>query len=203
MNNVGENTDLLIELARAGDLEAANRAIARQRERLTKMVRIRMNPRLVSRIDPSDVVQEAMIDAANRISDYLDDAVVEFYPWLRAIAWNKLCDLHRKHLLTKKRSAFREAGQVNDASAEQLVSCLTAGDSEPWVQVSRDELRQQVRSALLSLPNESQEILMLRFVEQMSTREAAQTIGISKSAAKSRQLRALQKLRSALDGGGE
>jgi len=92
-----DTSELLAE-ARRGDKSAANRLLGQHRDRLRRMVAVRMDDRLSARIDASDVVQETLMLAAKQIADYLRDPPLPFYPWLRQIAWNRLAVLHRRHL---------------------------------------------------------------------------------------------------------
>ena len=58
----------------------------RYRDRLRRLVAVRLDPRLAARADASDVVQEALADAARKLDGYLRDRPIPFYPWLRQLA---------------------------------------------------------------------------------------------------------------------
>ena len=102
------DTAELIDRARRGDESAASLLFDRHRPRLRQMVALRMDDRLATRIDPSDVVQEALMIASQRLPQYADKPGIAFYPWLRQIAWNCLVDSHRRHVLAGRRAADRE-----------------------------------------------------------------------------------------------
>jgi RNA polymerase sigma-70 factor (ECF subfamily) len=102
------DTDELVDRACDGDQDARQQLLVRHRKRLRQMVALRMDRRLMARVDPSDVVQEALTDAAQELSDYLRDRPLPFYPWLRQLAWERLIELHRRHLHAQKRSVRRE-----------------------------------------------------------------------------------------------
>src|SRR6516164_5317166 len=138
------DTDELVEQARGGDREARQQLLVRHRDRLRQMVALRMDRRLTARVDPSDVVQEALTDAAQELSDYLRTRPVPFYPWLRQLAWERLIELHRRHLHSQKRSVRREDVDflaLRDESAVQLAQRLLAPGSSPSERVLPDELR--------------------------------------------------------------
>src|SRR5438876_12109973 len=97
------DTEKLIALAIGGDSSARQSLLVRHRDRLRRMVAVRLDRRLMTRIDPSDVVQEALMDAAQKLSDYLRNRPLPFYPWLRRLAWERLVKLHRQHLSARKR----------------------------------------------------------------------------------------------------
>jgi RNA polymerase sigma-70 factor (ECF subfamily) len=195
------DTEELVDRARAGDREAREQLLGRHRKRLRQMVALRMDRRLLARVDPSDVVQEALTDAAQELSDYLRTRPVPFYPWLRQLAWERLIELHRRHLHSQKRSVRREDVDflaLPDESAVQLAQRLLAPGSSPSERVLRDELRGRVQAALAQLSPRDREVLVLRHLEQLSTKETAAVLGITPGAVKVRHLRALERLRGLL-----
>jgi RNA polymerase sigma-70 factor (ECF subfamily) len=102
------DTEELLRLAAGGDNAAVEQIFQRFRPRLKTMITRRMEPRLAVRVDASDVVQECLADAHVRLREYLKQRPVGFYPWLRAIAWDRLVDLHRRHVTAQRRSVDRE-----------------------------------------------------------------------------------------------
>jgi RNA polymerase sigma-70 factor (ECF subfamily) len=194
-------TDDLIELARGGDPRAREALLARCRPRLLRMVAVRMDRRLSARADPSDVVQEVLAEAARRLPDYLRECPLPFYPWLRQLAWDRLIDLHRRHVRAGKRSVTREeAGVLDlpDGSALELAARLAAAGSTPSEHLLRKELRDRMRAALDRLAPRDREVLALRHLEQLSTRDVAAVLGISEATAKVRHFRALERLQALL-----
>src|SRR5262249_11339239 len=102
------DTEQLLEQAGRGDTAAREQLLVRHRDRLCNMVQVRMDRRLAARLDPSDVVQEALTDAAGKLTDSLRRRPLPFYPWLRRLAWERLVALHRRHLWAGCRSVARE-----------------------------------------------------------------------------------------------
>jgi RNA polymerase sigma-70 factor (ECF subfamily) len=172
------------------------------RGRLRQMVVLHMDRRLAARFDPSDVVQEALAEAARKMPDYLRRRPIPFYPWLRQIAWERLMHLHTRHLRSAKRTVTREESWVldlSDESAVQLASRLVNNESSPSRQVLKRELQRRVREALERLSPQHREILVLRYLEQLRVAEIAAVLGISQAAVKMRHVRALDRLRCLLD----
>jgi RNA polymerase sigma-70 factor (ECF subfamily) len=197
----GFDTEQLLDRMARGDAGARQQLLARHRARLRKMVALHLDRRLAARVDPSDVVQEALADADGKLSDYARRRPLPFYPWLRQIAWDRLIELHRRHVRAGKRSVTREDPDVlrlPDESAARLAARLADLGSSPSERVLRQELRDRVRQALGRLSAGDREVLVLRHLEQLSTAEAAAVLGIGERAFKSRQLRALQRLRGLL-----
>jgi RNA polymerase sigma-70 factor (ECF subfamily) len=194
-------TEELVDRARGGDREARQQLLVRHRKRLRQMVALRMDRRLTARVDPSDVVQEALADAAQELSDYLRTRPLPFYPWLRQLAWERLIELHRRHLHAQKRTVRREGPEflaLPEESAVQLAQRLLAPGSSPSARLLRDELRDRVQAALAQLSPRDREVLVLRHLEQLSTNETAGVLGITPGAVKTRHLRALERLRGLL-----
>jgi RNA polymerase sigma-70 factor (ECF subfamily) len=200
------DTDALLRRAEDGDGQARQAVLIRHRERLKHMIAVRLDHRLAARVDPSDVVQDVLLDAARGLDDYLRQRPVPFYPWLRQLAWDRLIELHRRHLHAQRRSVKREqplAPHLSDESALQLADRVLARQSSPSDRALRDELRGRIRAALDQLGERDREVLVLRHLEQLSTREIAAVLGLSEGAVKVRHLRALERLRGLLESEGE
>ena len=194
-------TQELLRRAGLGDAQACERLLDRHRPDLRAFVELRLDPRLRARLDPSDVVQETLTQAAQRLSSYLRDRPLPFYPWLRQLAWERLIELNRRHIYAKKRSVTREepAGlALPDESALELADRLLAPGSSPMNQLVRAEQRSRVQAALAQLGTRDREVLVLRHLEQLSTAEIAAVLGIREGAVKTRHLRALQRFRELL-----
>jgi RNA polymerase sigma-70 factor (ECF subfamily) len=200
------NPDDLLLRAGRGDDAARQRLLALHRERLRRMVAVRMDRRLAARFDPSDVVQEALADADQRLDEYLLNRPMDFYPWLRNFAWERLVDLHRRHIQTQRRSVTREeppgAGWDED-SAVALVDRLITSDTSPSRRLIRSEQRERVQAALARLGPRDREVLVLRHLEGLSTAEIATVLSLTPGAIMTRHTRALVRLRALLEDGSE
>jgi RNA polymerase sigma-70 factor (ECF subfamily) len=201
------DTDELESLraAAAGDEAAGQQLLARHRGRLRQMVAVYLDRRLSARVDPSDIVQEALADAARGLSDYLREPPLPFYPWLRQFAWQRLCQFHRHHIRARRRSVEREVPwdiALPDQSADALADRLMASGTSPSRRLIRDELRRRVQAAMGRLAERDREFLVMRYLEEMSSAEIAAILGISEGAVRVRHLRALTRLRVLLDDGG-
>jgi RNA polymerase sigma-70 factor (ECF subfamily) len=202
--SLAPDTDRLLELATDRDATARGVLLERHRTRLRRMVAVRIDPRLASRIDPSDVVQEVLVHADRRLDAYLERRPIPFYPWLRQLAADRLVDLHRHHIRAARRTIDREAiGGLPDHSGDELAGRLVARGSGPSEMARRAEGRDRVHSALKVLSADDREILILRFLEELPAREVAAVVGVTEVAAKQRVLRALKRLRTILDRGTE
>jgi RNA polymerase sigma-70 factor, ECF subfamily len=197
------DTEELLARARGGDERAGLEALARQRDRLRAMLALRMDRRLKARLDPSDVIQESMIVASQRLGEFFRQEKVPFYVWLRSLTFERLIDMQRAHLYAKRRSVSREERSVlslPDESVAELAGRLVDVAADPESGLVRDELRDRVRRALDRLSPDDREVLVLRHLEQLSVAETAGALGIKEGTVKVRALRALKRLRQVLEG---
>jgi RNA polymerase sigma-70 factor (ECF subfamily) len=196
------DTDELLDRAGRGDVGARQLLLERHRARLRRMVAVRLDSRLAARVDPSDLVQETLADAAARLGDYLRGRPLPFYPWLRQIAWDRLVEAHRRHLHAGRRSVTREqpwSVPLPDESVGRLVDRLAASGTSPSRRLIRAELRERLRAALDRLPPRDREVLVMRHLEQMEIAEIAAVLGLAAGAVMTRHTRALARLRGLLD----
>ncbi len=200
MEPSSSETDRLIQLARTGDITARKDLLERHRGRLRQMAMVRMDRRLLSRVDPSDVVQDTLLEAWQEISDYFRTEPLPFYPWLRQLAWQRLVDLHRQHIQAKKRSVTLE---LPNPSSRELANRLVKSGTAPSARLMKKELAARVQANLEQLGESDREILVLRYLEQLTSREIASVLGIKEPAVKMRHLRALRRLRELLEETGE
>jgi RNA polymerase sigma-70 factor (ECF subfamily) len=192
----------LLSGAAQGDQQAISQLFDRYRARLKKMVRLRLNRRLQGRVDDSDVLQDAFLEAARRLPTYLAAPQAPFFLWLRRITGDKLLEIHRTHLGTQARDAGREVslhrGALPAANSMSLAAQLLGQLTSPSQAALKAEMRIQLQEALNSLDPLDREILALRHFEQLSNAEAAQELELEPSAASKRYVRALARLQKIL-----
>ena len=197
----GESTRL-IEQAVRGDQRALRELLGRHRERLRRMVALRLDRRLQGRVDPSDIIQEACLDAARRLPEYQKGPTMPFFLWLRLLAGQRLMDEHRKHLGAAARDAGREIslyrGALPETSSAALAAHLLGRLTTPSQAAIRAERQIRLQEALNSLDPIDREVLVLRHFEELSNGEAAAVLGLDKSAASKRYARALIRLKEIL-----
>ena len=202
MENNSADSVRLIERARAGDPDALNEIFARHRARLRRMVEMRLDQRLQSRLDASDVIQEAYLDVMTRLDTYLHDPKLPLFLWLRLVVGERLMKLHRYHLGTQRRDAGLEVslyrGALPAASSAALAAQLLGRHTSPSQAAQRAERKIRLQESLNSLDPLDREILALRHFEHLSNGEAAAVLGLDKSAASKRYARALIRLKDFL-----
>jgi RNA polymerase sigma-70 factor (ECF subfamily) len=178
--------------------EALAAFFERHRERLERVVKLRMDRRVQGRIDPADVVQETYLEAAARLPEYLADSNLTPYLWARFLTLQKLLQVHRRHLGAQARDAGREISlygraypeATSAALAAQLVGKLTS----PSQAAMRAETKLLLQEALNGMDPLDREILALRHFEQLTAADAARVLDIDESASSKRYLRAIKRL---------
>ena len=203
MTETRTTTEDLLQRAKAGDAAALGALFAHYRDRLRKMVRLRLDRRVAGRLDPSDVLQEAYLDVARRFPEYAAAPEVPFYVWLRALTGQRLIDLHRQHLGAQMRDAGREVslyrGALPQASSASLAQQMLAGLTSPTQAAVRAERQIQLQEALNGLDPLDREVVVLRHFEELNNVETAAVLGIDTSAASKRYIRAIRRLKAILD----
>ncbi len=198
-----DNEQLLVETVRsaiaANDSNTAISALFEAYgDRFSKMIALRLDPRLAGRIDPADVLQDAFIDVNKKLPQYDQDRQVPLFIWMRTIVQERIVATHRLHLNTEKRDARLEKNIVRapnpDESAWSLAHVLLSNDTSISGRAIRSEQHDQLATALASLDPIDHEIILLRIYENLSNVEVAQSLNIETSAASKRFLRAMDRL---------
>jgi RNA polymerase sigma-70 factor (ECF subfamily) len=200
--NFSQDTELTrkcMERAASGDNESWRKLLRCYHDRLRRMVDLRLDPRLQGRVDASDVLQDAYLEASERLSECLQQTELPFFLWLRSIVGTRLSKTHRHHLGTQMRDARRDVsiyrGALPEASSVALASKLLGRECRPSEAALRVELQMRLQDALNRMHSLDREALALRHFEQLSAAEAARVMGISEGAAGKRYLRALTRLK--------
>jgi RNA polymerase sigma-70 factor (ECF subfamily) len=166
------------------------------------MVRLRLDTRVQKRVDPSDVLQEAFLDIQRRFAEYAADPQVPFFLWMRLIVGQRLIDVHRQHLGAQMRDARLEvslnARSLPRATSESLAAHLLGKLTTASRALERRENQRRVHEALNALEPIDREILAMRHFEMLSNAECAQALGITKTTASNRYIRALKRVKSKL-----
>jgi RNA polymerase sigma-70 factor, ECF subfamily len=200
----GEDEELArLRRAAAGDATAFAELFEPHRDRLRRIVALRLDRRLRGRLDPSDVIQEAVIEAIRTLPKYVDGLGMQFFLWMRWLTGKTLQTLHRKHLGVRAREAGREVcidGRVMpEATSASLAAHLLGRDTRPSVAAARAERRLRLEQALDDLDPIDREVLVLRHFEELTAEESARVLGIERSAASKRYIRALGRLKGLIE----
>jgi RNA polymerase sigma-70 factor (ECF subfamily) len=195
-------TQELLDQARQGQPAAVDRLLDAHREALRRVIDLRLDPALAGRIDASDIVQEVLLEASQRLSDYLRDPRMPFHLWLRHIARDHIIDAHRRHRVAQRRSLDREQPMVPavlaDRSSIELAARFIDQELTPASAAIQHELQQRVQAALTTLDEDDRDVICMRHFEQLSNQDVAAALRLTEAAASMRYLRALRRLRALL-----
>jgi RNA polymerase sigma-70 factor (ECF subfamily) len=191
-----------LQRAVEGDQAAWAQVLAPYRDRLRRMVALRLDQRLRGRIDPSDVLQEAFLQAAQAMPRYLERPDRPVFLWLRWLTGMTLQLMHRQHLGVQARDADREVQlldrPVPEVSSVALAAQLLGRDTRPSVAAIRAERQRRLQEALNAMDPTDREVLVLRHFEELTNAEVARELQLKESAASKRYIRALHRLKEIL-----
>lgn len=198
-------TDKTLDLIRGiedGDQAAINRLMERHRESVRRMIQMRLDQAVARRVDASDVVQDVLLEASQRMTEYIRNPTMPFHLWLRQLAKDRVIDMHRRHRGAQRRSVDREQVLSNlgsdERSAADLASLLRDTELTPAAATVRREMQQRFLDALAQLEDNDREIILMRHFEHLGNGEVAQALSLSPPAAGMRYLRAIRRLRELL-----
>jgi RNA polymerase sigma-70 factor (ECF subfamily) len=202
MSDDVEDAPILLERLHQGDPDALTVLFAHHRDRLRRMIDFRLDARLKGRISASDVLQEAYIEALHRLEKHPPDASLPFFVWVRSLTVQRMIDLYRRHVGAQARDAGREVRLEADGSVEassEKMAALLGDLTSPSQAAERAEAAARVREVLDRLDPIDREVVALRHFEELSNGEAAAVLGIQPAAASKRYVRAMDRLRDALE----
>jgi RNA polymerase sigma-70 factor, ECF subfamily len=199
---VPERTDELLAAAKAAEGGAADRLLAEFRDPLRRLIDLRLDPALARRVDASDIVQDVLLEANLRLTEYLQKPDMPFHLWLRHLAQDRIIDTHRRHRVALRRSIDREQPiqrpTLNDESSAALAGQLISNDRTPATAAMVGELRNRLADAVNDLAEDDREIILMRHQELLSNQEVAAALKLTEAAASMRYLRAVRRLRAVL-----
>lgn len=181
---------------------AVSEMLEPHRDKLRRMVQFRIDRRIQQRVDPSDVIQEAFIEAIERLPEYIANPEVPLFVWLRFLTFQKMLQTQQRHLGVKARDPRREISwqrDQGDPTSVAIVAELIGRDDTPTRAAVKAELRHQLETSLQELEELDREVLALRHFEQLSNIEVAKILKLTEKAASKRYRRALDRLKKILD----
>lgn len=168
------------------------------RERIARLLVLRMPVVLQRRIGIDDLLQETYLACGKRLEFLKAEPEVPMYAKLRRLALQTLADMERRHLAAGKRDAMREYAP-EDASMMDAWAQFADSISSPRSHMERVERQQQIRLLLTQLSPADREILELRHFEELSNGECAAVLGIEVKAASIRYVRAVKRFRELIE----
>ena len=166
--------------------------LGRFRDYLCLLARVQLGPAGRSPVDASDVAQEALLRAHDRIGQFRGTTDAEFAAWLRQILSTVLVDAVRRHA----RQGGRE--QAVGESSAAVEGWLAADHSSPEDRAAREERAARLAAALARLPDDQRTALELKHFQGLSVAEISQQMGRTREAVGGLLRRGLKRLREHL-----
>jgi RNA polymerase sigma-70 factor (ECF subfamily) len=194
-------TNRLLQRPLGKDPQALDELFGRHRERLRRMVRLRLDRRLRGRFNSSAVLQQVYLDMRQRLNEFLTEPAQPFFLWLRQLAGQRIQELHRQHLgaqadagqeLTLYRGALPEVNSVSLAA--QLM-----GERGANQVALRADMMLQLQGALNGMDPLDREVLALCHFEELTEPETAAVLGLRVETVTLHYLRALKRLKEILN----
>jgi RNA polymerase sigma-70 factor (ECF subfamily) len=189
-------TRALLDRVAAGDPDAVGDLLAGHRPALVAFVDLHLDRAVRTRVDASDVVQEAQAELARRMADYLNRRPMPFRLWARKTAYERLLKARRAHR-AGRRDVAREVAAVDRSSAALARSLVAPGPTASEAAGAKEAVARVAR-AVEELPAADREILLMRHVEGLTHPEVGCLLGIDPAAARQRYGRALFRLQKVL-----
>lgn len=201
MSDQDEEEVLLVAKIRTGDAEALAKYIDRRKPQLMAYIVRQLGTALKRKLEPDDVLQELSADAVRSIPEMqLGDR--EPFSWLCQLAQRRIIDAHRHFYGAQKRDAAREIGIGGGAGSDSreagFMNLLVASMTTASQAFSRNAKEARLQEALISLGPEQQEVLKLRYVDGLPSKEIAEKVGKSDAAIRVMLTRCVKKLQEML-----
>ena len=188
--------------AEKGDAAALAEFFSVHRPRLWRMVDFWLDPRLRTRLDPDDILQESYLNAAQRLPHLAANRAMSFLVWIRAVVRQTFLDAYRRHFGARQRDARRDiqlgGGGAPLATSTTLALQLMGSLTSPSQAAMRAELHGRLQEAIERMDALDREVLALRHFEELTNAETAEVLGIQPKAASMRYIRALGRLKEIL-----
>jgi RNA polymerase sigma-70 factor (ECF subfamily) len=188
--------------AAEGDPQSWNQLFDSYRERLERMIRLRLDRRLHARVDAAAIVEEARASIFERKSEYLASPAMPLFLWMRQVTGQRLQAVHAEHLGAAAGAGAQDVslyrGALPEANSVSLAALLLGRFVSPGEEAERAERQIRLQEALNSMDQPDREILALRHFEELDTSDAAIILGISRTEASHAYVRALKRLKDVL-----
>jgi len=192
------DTQQLLGQIRNGDRDAVNLLLSRHRDLLRQFIDIRLDPALRQRVDPSDILQETQLEIVRRLDNFLERDPMPFRVWIHKTAFQNLARLRRQHVDAQHRSVLREVSLPQSVSL-MLAGAATGQQNQPLDELLQRETALRVHAAVNELPELDREVLLLRAYEGLDNLSVAAVLDIDAGTCSKRYVRALLKLKQALE----
>lgn len=196
-NELESSIEQWLRQARGGDTQALGMLLDNYQNYLIFLARLQIDPRICSKLDPADLVQDTFLEAYEAFPRFRGETEASFLAWLRQILATRLATAVRYYLGTKQRDVRLERNlhvQLDQSSVfwEHLVSSA----STPSLKVSRKETESQLALAMARLPEHYRQVLQMRHTEDLPFAQIAEKMNRSIDSVQKLWVRALAQLKA-------
>lgn len=192
----------LLARSRAGQTDALGVLLERYRRYLALLARLQVGPRLRTKVDASDIVQETCLQAHRAFPRFRGEDEATFLAWLRRILASRLAKAVRHYCGTKRRDLDLER-EIEDGlghSSALLGNALAVAQTSPSQRAARREQGVMLADGLSELPPDYREVVILRHLQGLTFPEVARHMDRSVGSVEKLWVRALRRLRSSIGG---
>ena len=189
----------LLQRARSGDREATNELFETCRAYVGFLARSHVESWIQAKVDSSDLIQQTLMEAHQAFPGFNGQTEGEWIAWLKQILKHNATDFVRRFGAAKRRATLEVAISAgNDSTYFRAAPELSSGDETPSQIMSRREQEILLSEALAALPEDYQEVIVLRNLQRLPFDEIAERMGRSRPATQMLWMRALKKLQAQL-----
>jgi len=189
-----------LNLARNGDESARNHLFEACRSYVAVMARVQLHRRLRTKVDPSDLVQQSLLEAHRAFDDFRGGTPQDWLAWLKQIVLHNAIDVDKHYRGTGRRDLRQERALVNaDQSASGVERPLVDPGPSPSQLLSHAERKMRLANAIETLPEDYRHVILLRNIERLPFDEVAEQMNRTLGACQMLWTRAVEQLRKQLD----
>jgi RNA polymerase sigma-70 factor (ECF subfamily) len=193
--------DRLVRAAQEGDPVKRDELFYQCRDYLRVVARAQVETWLQAKVDPSDLVQQTLLEAHRDFVRFEGRTGGQWLAWLRRILSHNSADFVRHYRGTAKRQARREVPLRSGGDSSEFRPGIepAASVESPSQQMMRKDGQVQLAAAMAHLTADHREVIMLRNLQRLPFDEVAQRMGRSRPAVQMLWMRAIQKLQTLID----